>query len=233
VSAQLAHRAVRLAALAAIAAVVVLGVLSWQSSVYGAAIAADGLEAARDTTRRVLVHAAHDRAVWQRRAVQVRIQRDSIDRELGLVSTARANLELRVARLEASASAPVTADAGDSVRTGVFHVLHSPFDVRAAASLPRPPATGHLDLSVELEAARIQVRAGCGPAGVAGVRPAQLTAIGPPWLTLVLDSVQQDPEVCSPAPFVLPSLHLGLPRSWVLLALAGGSFIAGVVVGAH
>lgn len=188
-----------------------------------AAVARDSAEAASDSTRavsaRVQATLGAELAAVQRRAIQQRQRADSLDRALGLERRARVLVELRADSLLAVATAVVTADSADSVRRARFEVREVPYTATADVVLPRPPTKGRLSLRVGLDPAPLELRIGCG-APREGIRPATVTAVGPPWLSLALTSVEQDPAVCQAAPG-LPTKKKPLPWREGLILLLG------------
>lgn len=188
-----------------------------------AALTRDSAEAAADSTRaasaRVQAVLGAELAAVQRRAIQQHQRADSLDRTLGLERRARILVELQADSLQAVATAAVTADSVDSVRRARFEVREPPYTATADVALPRPPATGQLSLRVGLDPAPLELRIGCGTAR-GGIRPATVTALGPPWLALELASVEQDPAVCQ-APAGLPPKKKPLPWREGLIVLLG------------
>jgi len=132
-------------------------------------------------------------------AVQAPQRNDALDKALASDRVAIAALVASIASLTAHATSTgaVVSTANDSVRAASFDVSQPPYTVHADVKLPRPPAHGTLDATVDLEPAHLSPRIGCGPA-INGVRSAQYTITGPPWLTMVIDSSSQDPALCNP-----------------------------------
>lgn len=137
----------------------------------------------------------------QRLALQQQQKADALDRALQLERIAAAGLRATIRKLEASiAGAPVLEDTATKTRTGSFDYREPPYTIVARVTLPPPPAAGRLQLSVVLDPVPLQLRLGCGPPDVHGIRPASATLTGPPWATLELGAVEQSPDLCkSPA----------------------------------
>ena len=170
------------------------------------ALRADKVEALADTTRRLLVHAAGDRAVWQRRAVQQGQRADAFDAELGLTRKAFVSASVTITQLEALLwSQPVAQDT-DGTRRAAFHVRQPPYTAEAAVALPPPPTPGNLQLRIALDTLPLDLRLECGEAEGGGVHQASAVLSGPPWATVRLGRVEQAPEICSPRP---PLLNFG------------------------
>lgn len=164
-----------------------------------AQLRADSIQAARDTSRAVVLSVGGDSAlVYQRRMVQVKQRADSLDRALGLERAARYRITAEVTELRTQIAAGVTVGA-DSIRSAVFKARDGPFYIDAAVTLPPPPGDGRMTVRVSVDTAVIEGRVGCGEAGVAGVSPAVMSLRGPSWLTLRLGRLEQEPRVCSPA----------------------------------
>lgn len=134
-----------------------------------------------------------------RPVVQAPQRNDAFDRALAQERLAITALTASIAALTAHATSTgaVVSTAGDSVRSASFDVAKPPYTVHADVVLPRPPAHGTMDATVELEPAHLMPRLGCG-AAVNGIRPARYTITGPPWLSIVIDSSSQDPALCNP-----------------------------------
>ena len=169
------------------------------------ALSADSIEAARDSSRAVLLSGAESLLgdslrVYQRRIVQVGQRADSLDRALGLERAARYRVEATIAPLRERAVAAVVGSPVDSVRSGAFSLYQPPFHVEAAVALPVPPAEGRMDIAVQLDTAVLEARVGCGAPGVAGVRPATLSLAGPAWAHVRIMRVEQEAQVCSALP---------------------------------
>ena len=133
--------------------------------------------------------------------------------------------ELRVARVETTATAPVTVDSGD-VRTAAFDLRQEPVTAHAVARLGPPPDPGSLVMQITLDPVPLSARLGCGPANAVGIRTAELVVTGPPWADITLGRLEADPAVCHAPP--------GLPtRSgwrWYEKAAVVGAFVLGVFV---
>ncbi|HVT39895.1 MAG TPA: hypothetical protein VHE78_12670 [Gemmatimonadaceae bacterium] len=203
--------------LALVAAIVLVGVQSWQlSSAQNRAarsgLAADSMQAARDTTRRiyyidaaVLAAARADAArigdslrLFERRAVQALQRADALDRALGLERVARHRLEAMVVGLRRQVvTDSVHSSGSDSLRHAVFDVRHAPYSVHAEVTLPRPPASGLMAVRVDLDTIRLEVRVGCGKAAPNGVPPARVNVVSPAWAKIGLSRVEQSPGVCA------------------------------------
>jgi hypothetical protein len=223
-------RLVVIAAIAVVVVVIVMAVQSWRlqsarRQVVNMALAADSVEASRDTTRRIYMTAVVAAAarsalvgsvgtgdslrVVQRRVVQAVQRADALDRALRLERVARQRLEIAISGLrERSAKAPVEGANSDSVRRAVFDVRRAPYSVHAEVALPRAPELGRMDVRVDLDTIRLEARIGCGsaPAGLrsasmslvaaAGLRSASMSLVAPAWASVALAHVEQSPNVC-------------------------------------
>jgi hypothetical protein len=131
--------------------------------------------------------------------VQAPQRNDALDRALAQDRAVLTALTASIAALAAhtTSTSAVTTDSSDA-RKASFDVTQPPYTVHADVTLPRPPGHGVLDVGVELEPAHLMPRIGCGKADANGIRPALTTVIGPPWLTIVIDSGSQDPAICNP-----------------------------------
>lgn len=178
---------------------------SWQldrarHALGAAALEADTLRATLDRTRILVGIVDAGKQAAQRQVVQVKAEKDDTDRRLGLERIARTQLEIQVERLAAVVEGSPVTETPEGVRTTKFVVDSAPFYVEATATVPRPPLTGRLSLSITLDPIVIDARHGCSAPNEAGIRSAYLTVIGPTWATVNLNRVEQDPGLCrSPA----------------------------------
>jgi hypothetical protein len=174
-----------------------------------AVLAQDSVEAARDTSRALSIEGVLGDSLRaaQRRAMQVEQRADKLDATLKLERVAREQLEASVVALRATVKSDSAVDdttgvgerraTGDGVRRAGFDLRQEPYTVHADVSLPKPPARGSMNVSVELDTLPLDVRVGCGDAGIEGVRPASVTVVGPAWAMVRLSRVEQAPSVCS------------------------------------
>jgi hypothetical protein len=176
----------------------------------------DSLEAVHDSTKKVLIG---DIAFWTRRAVQIRIQRYSVDKALQQETRAKAALAVQVARLRDSASAPVKEVEG--VRSATFSHDVPPYHVRSVVTLPAPPATGTAHFDIALDPLRLEVRVGCAvPPNRAEIRPAYVNVQGPEWATVQLGSVFYEQSVCNP-PVTINTQRASTVKAFFTGAAAG------------
>lgn len=139
-------------------------------------------------------------AVLSRLVVQRKQERDALDKALGVERQATAKLQLAVRQLEATAvpsSQPVREDSAGTRRAS-FDIRDAPYTAHADVVLPPgPQATGSLSLSVRLDSAHVEARLSCSDReNEFGVRAAQLSLLAPRWLSVRVDSVSQDSEIC-------------------------------------
>lgn len=182
------------------------------------ALAADTMQATHDTSRVVSLSPKDSarilgdslRAV-QRMVVQVVQKNDALDNAMRLQRVAMQQLTLAVQALNAhaSSSAPVT-ESAEGARVAHYDVRQAPYTVRIDDTLPKPPGRGRVAVGVALDTASVGVRIGCARANPAGIRSAEATVTGPPWLGLRLGRVEQDPSVCQSPALAAP----GKPSWW-------------------
>lgn len=178
-------------------------------------------DARADSTRLLMGRAAaafgQGLAVWQRKFLQERQERDAIDRALNQERVLSANLAVMVRGLREQVVAGAgTRETPEGVRTDAFFVRQEPFTVSATASLPRPPAPGTLVLHrVDVDTARLQFRVGCEPPDARGIRSVAATVAGPPWLPLRLGELSTTPETCNAKALEAIQSRGGVGR-WVL-----------------
>jgi hypothetical protein len=201
---QLASK-IYLAALVAILAL--LAYFGWQlhsarAAARDNAFRADSVAAALDTTRAVNARAQAVlgdslRGVELRAVQLVSLKVDALDAALRRVSAARFNSTSTIRSIDSVIrTAPVTVSPRD-VRQASFVVDSAPFHVRAAVSLPAPPASGKIGISVRVDTARLSYRVQCGKAGASGIRPASVEISGPTWLSTTISGAQTAQNVCN------------------------------------
>lgn len=212
------------------AAVTTIRLDAAQAAAHAGALRADSIAAVADSTKVVLADSL--RTVYERRMVQIRMERDSIDRELRTESRARTALALAVRELRAEqATDTVFVEAGD-VRYGHTQIRREPWLAQVEAWLPPPPRAGRFALRVELDPAPIYVGVRCGEAaGSAEVRPAHVTVDAPAWLTARVEDPVVAPTVCNPPLRTfsfLDRITIGTPALGIG---AGVGLIAGLLIG--
>ena len=163
----------------------------------------DSLEAERDTLRNItqVLEEQLDteftmRHFFERRYMQLEIQRDSIDRALKKESLVRAQLEASIVNLQTVIEGITQQDGEDRIAS--FHQYLEPYTVDMSVRLPPPPAMGTAEVAVAVDPIQAGVRVMCGAKNSqTGIRPASVLWEGPSWLTLDSLDVTQDPEVCN------------------------------------
>lgn len=156
------------------------------------AFRADSLIAINDTTHRLTLGAL-DGAM--RRAVQVKRERDSLDRKLKLTTVALATARLAIRGVDT-----LTLGTTDTVAAGAaahFEMDQTPFHVKTDVVIPPPPDTARMRLRIRLDTAALAVRTLCATKRVRGVYPASILFVTPPWLAVTLDTAQVTPLACN------------------------------------
>lgn len=146
------------------------------------AFRADSVEAVADTTRRVA-------GMWEKRSVQMEIERDSIDDLLRQKSVVKAKIFVRVDTQYVEAVAESHADTAD------FHTHQTPFDINAHVVMP-DTGLATAAFRVSLDPIPLSVRLGCQNAKP--IKKATIAVKSPDWAKLQMDSVYQDKSVCNP-----------------------------------
>ena len=166
-----------------------------------AALLADTLQAARDTTRTLHMDVGvlgDSLRVVERRAIQTAQKADALDQALGLERVAREQFTAQVSGLRATVGADtVFVDRSDGERRAAFDLRQVPYRVHAEVALPPAPGRGSMDVRVTLDSLALELRVGCGAANASGVRPASASVVAPAWATVRLDRVEQAPGVCA------------------------------------
>jgi len=222
-----------------------VGVQSWrlvrvQRSRAAHALAADTLRASRDTSRLLQIRLGDSLRAVQRLVVQREQASDALDRELKQQRLALAQLSVSLQQLRATVrSAAPTREDSSGTRAASFQVRQPPYTVDAQVTLPPPPGAGSLEIQVAVDSAQLELRLGCTAANAEGIRSAQATVTGPPWLPIRVGRVEQDAGLCR-SPALEPRRSLGW-RRWMphlsagygLQLTPGGEIRAGWQLGAH
>jgi hypothetical protein len=166
------------------------------------AFRADSVAAALDTTR--VVNARAQKVLGdslrgvELRAVQlVSLKVDALDQALRRISAARFNTTTTIRSIDSVQATAKVAVSPQDVRSALFEVDSAPYHVRAAVSLPAPPAPGRIGISVRTDTARLSYRVQCGKAKADGIRPASVEISGPPWLSTTISDAQTEQNVCN------------------------------------
>ena len=222
----------------AFALIAAVGVQTWrlhraQEQKRQAGIELENAKARVDTLKLIERLSAKDSAalglgdsmqVLTRLVVQVKQQRDALDRALEQERAAKIDLTVKIAELRRDSIrsiGSVSVDAND-VRSARFALYQEPFSFSAIARLPAIGQARLDSLSIRTDTARLSVRLGCGPANVAGVRSAQMSIVASDWLKIGAPAIEQAPEVCGNGP---RSSQPGAPW-WKPSVVAGYSLIA-------
>jgi hypothetical protein len=156
------------------------------------ALRGDSLEAAGDSTRRTFLR---DHALQERRIVQHKLERDSLDKRLKRTTGLLADVKAQVRPLDTVLVGQVVEDS-NNIRTARFQADRPPYHVDLTAVLPPPPQSGSLEGTIRLDPAVFSLRTQCGQAAN-GIRPATLLFSGPDWLQFTVVRAQQDPLYCN------------------------------------
>lgn len=158
----------------------------------------DSIEAVNDTTREINGILADSLRFFERRVLQVELERDSLDEALDQESRVRANTEARVDSLQTViASTEVTEDSA-GVRHASFNFYEEPFTVDAQVAMPPPPSPAKFDLNVKLDPIPLSFRVGCRENPNTDVKRAIIGITTPDWAEVELKDVQQEPGICNP-----------------------------------
>ncbi|GAC1683170.1 MAG: hypothetical protein NVS9B3_00990 [Gemmatimonadaceae bacterium] len=200
-----------------------------------AALRASNAEALADSTRRLAGVTGNSAVLWQRRAVQLSIERDRVDRALRVESAARASIAARYSSLQRTvASDAAVLSIRGGARTATFALRDGPFALTARADLP-PTGSGTLAVHVAADPIRLDVRVTCGAVDD-GIRAASIVIAAPSWLTVTATDVAQSADVCrSPALARSPRRwydRLGVSAGYGIVSLPDGTLRAGPVLAA-
>lgn len=184
---------------------------------------ADSFAAVADSTRRISERAERLLGIavqgYERRIVQEEQKRDALDKALKRERAANAVLTLRIKGVDTIFAANVTEV--DSVRIGVFGLRQAPFTVKGSVRLPPPPRPGDVNLQIEVDPLRMNIRLGCHPKDNQGFRRASVFVSLPAWAQAGIDTVSQSREVCNPPKQkntvkTIAALGLGFLGGWLL-----------------
>jgi len=165
-------------------------------------LALDTQEALIDTTR---VRALGDSLLLaERRAVQLQVERDSLDKALDIETRVRIGIQVALNDLVVDTRAGVT-ETPEGVRESTFQGYQLPYAWDATVALPKPPGEGTMALRVSLDPIVLSGRVACGDAPDGRrVRPASVFIVSPTWADVTLSGLEQDPDVCNPNLFDTP-----------------------------
>jgi hypothetical protein len=173
----------------------------------------------------------------ERQVVQVAQTRDALDRALGRERIARYALTTRMDSLARTVSAVSVRDSLGDVRRAHFATRDAPYTVVADVTMPVPPDSARIALTVAIDSIPIGVRVGCAPPNADGIRTASIVATAPVWARVRLGRVEQSPELCaSPARRVERSARGGAHLTPLVVGLGrvvtqGGAMGWGLFVG--
>lgn len=145
-------------------------------------------EARADTTRTIFQDSLAGRT---RLVEQLQVESHARLQAKNREAMARADLELRFDSLVAVVHAPTTEDSA-GVRSTEFMLDSVPLHMRALVQVPAPPSPARWDVAAWLDPARLTLELACEK------DVARADLVGPPWLKVQLDRIQQDPRICSP-----------------------------------
>lgn len=191
-----------------------------------AALVRDSLEAAADTLRIHVLDSDSARTLAERRALQVAIERDSVDRLLRTETRVRARVEAQLASLDTTARAVVTTDSAEpGVRRAHWpEIRWAGGTVEAAVEVPPAPDSARIRLGLHFDPVTLTVRLGCEDVG-REVRAARVSVEGPSWFPVATLDGTSDPSVCNPVippPSLLDRIRIGAPYA------AGGLLVGAI-----
>jgi hypothetical protein len=180
--------------------------------------------AAADTT----IAFYQDGALIHQRLTQQRtIERDSIDRALGLQTKALLRITAQVRKLDARIIGDTVKVDTAGVRSFRFSFRDAPFTTEGLITVPPPPSRGSMELGISLDPAPFTARLSC--VTVPGrLNAAKIVLVGPAWLNFTLGTITQHPKICNPG-FGVPSGERSRGHSTIFTTLLGTA--AGAVAG--
>lgn len=185
----------------------------------------DSTAAANDTLKS-FAHGHY--TLFVKRAIQVSLNRDSLNKALKTIPKARVVTTFSVTTVHDTIPivAPIV-ESGDSLLTMAFSdSTHPPFrlDVQAVANVKTK--TSDFTYQVGMSPFHINVRLDCGPEAN-GVRPATIGFDLPFFAKIAIDTASQSKEVCSPKPSLLDSGNGSTAKRTSAIFVIGG-FIGAV-----
>ena len=156
------------------------------------AFKADSAMAEADTTKIMMIQQG---LFHVKRAIQMKQERDSVDRALRMERQAKLELVTRIRWLNDTLSGVHVPSPDSSTRVAEFNEYREPYTIKARATLPQvaPPT---LAVEVRLDSIPLSLRLGCQKGD--GIRTASVVAQGPTWASLRIAAVNQSPEICNP-----------------------------------
>ena len=210
-----------LALVAVVAFALSLDVMRWKRRYAGAQLVALNAIAARDTSEAVRGLDSTKLATATRQAVQLRLERDSLDQLLHLTTVAKARVEIVMPPTTIHAAAD-SATRSDSGRAIAFHLRSAPYT--ADADVVVPDDTAHaptIRLRLAVDTAGLWTRVGC----VGDTARVLFTA--PPWLRLRVTDAEQEPGVCQHVAPAVAERPSHAKRNAVVLT--GATILGGVL----
>jgi len=209
-----------------VSALLVWGVATaygWKADALAAGLEVDRMEALQDTTRvRVLTDSLR---IVERRVVQTEQERDALDDQLGIQTTAKIAAEVRVDSLRASGQSVTVVDLETDTRTVHIDTYTEPYRIEAEIIVPPTPHPARWSFGVTMDPILLSVRLSCGTKDYGTIIPALVQVSAPRWARIGLDSVEQEPGICNPTFFELPtttSLAARIARPTLLI---GGALL--------
>lgn len=196
-----------------------------QRDARAAALVRDSLEVEADTLRIHYLAADSARTVAERRALQVALERDSVDELLRTETRVRARVQAQLASVDTTAAAVVTTDSAQpGVRFAKWDLREPPFTIDAAVAVPPAPDSARISLGIQIDPVELTVRLGCEDLPGRPIRAARVSMEGPEWLQVGTLDGEASPDVCNPIeppPSLLERIRIGAPYAGV--GLLGGA----------
>ena len=185
----------------------------------------DSVMAVNDTMR---VSYALDRVRFERRIVQTEMKNDSINKRLKTESAVRLTLQYFVDSVYGVADHVDMDDIEGDTLPDVLNVTFSgytpPFRVSGVTTLDFVEDTAGTTYKVSMDPFGINMRIECGKTAVNGVRPALALIETPKFVRVTMDTLRQDPDVCSPPPSIPIVASKQANKLWLVVGFGVGAY---------
>lgn len=162
-----------------------------KSRVVDAAFRADSIQAAADSQIKIVIG---ERDFYAKRAIQTKLERDSISKLLQSEKVVVTRLTGHIAKLDDSLRV-VSTSIDSTEKLFEFERYNEPYKLNASIAVKKD--TADIKYSILTDPINLGLSVECGRAGVGGVRSASIAVDAPRFFTVGIDSVRQDKTVCN------------------------------------
>lgn len=194
--------------------------------IYFGQLAQDSLLASNDSLREVVNLSDSLITFWSQSAVQLSEYNSDLEKKLGQQIVVAQNLQLMVDSLSISDTTTITTHTDSTVEMH-FDTYKEPYTVHADVTLNTVSDDAIANFGIKLDPIKFGVYVACEKT-TTDFKRANVLFSSPTWATPVIDSLQQEDDVCNPIlanmsmknswDLFPKSIKIGLPATIVLLA---------------